>query len=211
MDASFWLERWKNNEIGFHKAEVNALLERHFNKLHLASGSRILVPLCGKSYDLTWLAEQGFEVIGVELSELAIESYFAEREIKPTIAPCGKLQRYKAGNIELLLGDIFDLSAGDLGRIDAIYDRAALVALPEPTRLRYTKHLIDITNHANQLLITFDYDQSLMQGPPFSISAAELEQHYAAYYNIEAQETRTEEGKLKGHTATETLWTLGHL
>lgn len=211
MDASFWHQRWKENEIGFHEQEANPLLTEHYETLELASGSRIFVPLCGKSHDLTWLASQGLEVVGAELSELAVESYFKELGEEPLISRSENISTYKAGNIQILVGDIFCVTKTMLDGIDAIYDRAALVALPETTRIRYTKHLIDVTDNAKQLLINYVYDQSLMDGPPFSISDDELNQHYSDNYDILLQASREVESKLKGHTATEKVWLLNQL
>ncbi len=208
MDAAFWHQRWQDNEIGFHMPDVNPLLAAHLDSVALAAGSCILVPLCGKSHDLAWLASQGHEVIGVELSTLAVESYFKERGNEPTITALESLNSYKAGNVEILVGDIFDVTKEMLGTIHAIYDRAALVALPEATRQRYTKHLMDITQQAKQLLISYEYDQSQMDGPPFSISENEIIQHYSDSYDISLLKSQKVEGKLKGQTATEKVWLL---
>lgn len=184
MDANFWHDRWANNEIGFHKNEVNPLLVENFSALSLPPGSRIFLPLCGKTLDIGWLLAQGYRVAGAELSELAVGQLFSELAITPDITECGPIKHYCAGNIDIFTGDIFDLSEDLLGPVDAVYDRAALVALPETLRKRYTAHLTGITRQAPQLLICFEYDQSRLDGPPFSINAEEVRRHYSAIYNL---------------------------
>lgn len=185
MDANFWHRRWSNGEIGFHEGAPNALLAQYFARLDLKSGSRVFVPLCGKALDLAWLAAQGMRVAGIELSELAVTQFFAETGLTPEIAPAGSLMRYRAGGLEIFAGDFFALSANVLGRVDAIYDRAALIALPPEMRERYAAHLMAITDAAPQLLICTEYDQSLMDGPPFAVMADEVRRLYGQHYRIE--------------------------
>ena len=160
MDAAFWHQKW----------EANRLLVKYFNALSLAEGRRVFVPLCGKTLDIAWLLSNGFRVAGAELVESAIEQLFSELGIEPEISEVGEVKRYSAKNIDIFVGDIFAVSSEILGSVDAIYDRAALVALPEEIRRRYTGHLMDISDGTPQLLLTFEYDQSVMDGPPFSIS-----------------------------------------
>ncbi len=159
MEAGFWHQKWERGEIGFHESETNPLLIHHFEKLMTAAGSRVFLPLCGKTRDIAWLLAGGYRVVGAELSALAIEQLFNDLGAKPAIAKSGKLTRYSASNIDIFVGDIFEVSAKDLGSVDAIYDRAALVALPAGIREQYTSHLIDVTGAAPQLLVTLEYDQ----------------------------------------------------
>ncbi len=184
MDSIYWHQRWEANLIGFHGSQPNPLLVAYFNALALTKGSRIFVPLCGKTLDIGWLLSNGYRIAGAELSELAITQLFAELGIEPVITEIGTIKHYRATDIDIFVGDIFDLTRKILGPIDALYDRAALVALPENIRARYTKHLIDITRNAPQLLITFEYDQTLMQGPPFAVSPDEVRRHYEDSYEI---------------------------
>lgn len=184
MDPNFWHDRWANNEIGFHQNEANPLLVANFNALSLPPGSRIFLPLCGKTLDIGWLLVQGYRVAGAELSELAVGQLFSELAITPGITARGPIKHYHADNIDIFTGDIFDVSGDLLGPVDAVYDRAALVALPETLRKRYTAHLTAITRQAPQLLICFEYDQTRLEGPPFSISPEEVHQHYSDIYNL---------------------------
>jgi thiopurine S-methyltransferase len=148
MEASFWQQRWEDNDIAFHKNEANPLLIKYFNQLSLVNGSRVFLPLCGKTLDIPWLLSNGYRVAGAELSKIAVETLFMKLEMKPKISRVSEVDHYSAQNIDIFVGDIFHLSSKILGLVDAIYDRAALVALPEKIRNQYTAHLIKITNKA---------------------------------------------------------------
>ncbi|MFV3388201.1 thiopurine S-methyltransferase [Pseudomonas sp. NY15364] len=177
MHEAFWQERWARSQIGFHQEKVNGYLRRHWARLGLAEQAAVLVPLCGKSLDLAWLAEQGHTVIGVELAERAVEDFFAERDVQPQISQQGAFKIYQAGKLRILCGDFFALSHADVADCQAFYDRAALIALPPEMRERYAAHLQAILPSACQgLLVTLVYDQQRMDGPPFSVEDAEVEQ-----------------------------------
>jgi len=209
MDADFWHQKWAGNNIAFHNSQANSLLIKYFGTLSLEKGDRIFVPLCGKTLDIAWLLSQGYRVAGAELSKVAIDQLFAELEIAPNIAEHGELIHYSAANIDIFVGDIFDLSGEMLGPVDAIYDRAALVALPREMRDRYTNHLLKITNKAPQLLICFEYDQTMMAGPPHSISHEEVHQHYKNTYALRLAESKKMPQGLKGKCpATKNVWVL---
>lgn len=209
MEHNFWLERWEKREIGFHEDRANRLLVEHFAELALAPGSRVFVPLCGKSLDIHWLLGQGYRVVGAELSTIAVAELFAELGLEPRKTLYDSFTHYSAPNIDIYQGDLFALNAATLGPVDAIYDRAALVALPDEVRRSYTQHLSTISGAAPQLLITFVYDQNVMLGPPFSISEAEVQQHYGQLYDICALQNCAVDGGLKGVCpAQETVWLL---
>jgi len=209
VDTRFWHQKWENNEIAFHASEANPLLVKYFNALSLVQGSRVFLPLCGKTLDIAWLLSKGYRVAGAELSKIAIEQLFAELGVEPKITGVGKLTRYSTKHIDVFVGDLFDLSRQMLGPVDAIYDRAALVALPEKTRNRYTAHLTEITDKAPQLLICYEYDQDLQEGPPFSISNEEVNQHYGEGYDLTLMASTNVPGGLKGKCAAkENVWLL---
>jgi thiopurine S-methyltransferase len=209
MEASFWHNKWGINQIGFHQNITNPLLIKHLEKLALDKGGRIFIPLCGKTVDIAWLLSEGYQVAGAELSEIAIKQLFEALGVTPEISKAGPIIHYHADNIDMFVGDIFDLSAEMLGSVDGVFDRAALVALPPEMRIRYSKHLIEITDTAPQLLICFEYDQSIMNGPPFSIIASEVEQHYASSHKLKLLEAPNLEGGLKGRIeAIEAIWLL---
>lgn len=209
MDAEFWRLKWETNDIAFHNSEVNPLLVRNFDLLGLPKGGRVFLPLCGKTLDIHWLLACGYRVVGAELCESAVEQLFNELKMDPQQTRIGASVRYSANDIDVFVGDIFDLDGGVLGSVDATYDRAALVALPETTRRRYTAHVAEITNGASQLLICVNYDQSQMEGPPFSIDDKEVMRHYAENYRLSLVDRVPIPGGLKGKCpATETVWLL---
>ena len=216
MEADFWHARWQEQRIGFHLDSVNPLLRRHVGVLGCQPGQRILLPLCGKSLDMPWLMAQGLQVVGVELSPLAVDALFASLGLTPEISEIKTattaLRHYRAAQIEIWNGDFFALNPQQLGTIDAVYDRAALVALPAAMRVAYARHLIHLSAAAPQLLISFDYDQSRHAGPPFSVPAAEVAQHYMQHYALQLLESTPLAGGLKGECpAVEQVWHLSPL
>jgi thiopurine S-methyltransferase len=212
MHHDFWHQKWENNEIGFHLPDANPLLVKHFSTLNLKQGARVFLPLCGKTLDIAWLLAQGYRVAGAELSAIAIEDLFHRLNLIPTITKLGEITHYSATNIDMFVGDIFKVTPAMLGSVDAVYDRAALVALPEDMRKTYSTHLMALTNKVAQLLICFEYEQSLHAGPPFSICADEVERHYQAAYDLTLLASEAIADGLKGkYPATEQVWWLNPL
>ena len=186
MDLDFWHERWQANLIGFHQDEINTHLQRYWPRLQLAADSRILVPLCGKSLDMLWLLEQGHPVVGVEVSQIAVESFFEENRLSPEIHEEHYGQRYVVERLELLCADFFSLAQADIGSVDAFYDRAALIALTAGQRPRYAAQLTQLLGHGTGgLLVTLEYHQSEMDGPPFSVSGEEARQLFNSAFTLE--------------------------
>ncbi|MEP2947847.1 MAG: thiopurine S-methyltransferase [Lentilitoribacter sp.] len=209
MEANYWHNKWEQNDIGFHKAQANPLLVKHLDQLSLKNGDRIFLPLCGKTLDISWLLSQGFQVIGSELSELAIQQLFEQLELTPEVELLGELKRYSAQNIDIFVGDIFAISQQMMGKIDAIFDRAAMVALPKEMRKNYARHLIRITCNAPQLLITFEYDTEGVSGPPHAIAREEVAAHYGDFYQTRTLELFDLPGGIKGKPeAIEHVWLL---
>ncbi len=189
MEPQFWHERWQQNLIGFHQEEVNPYLRQHLPQLALAPNSLVFVPLCGKSRDLHWLAEQGLRVIGVELSPIAVEAFFRESDLEFERDRFGSFERWRAGTVTILCGDYFQLSPEDLDGVAAVYDRASLIALPPPMRRDYVAHLETLLPaNVQGLLVTIDYPADTMQGPPFAVGDAEVRSLYAAGFDIELLE-----------------------
>lgn len=217
MHASFWHQKWAQKEIGFHQSAVHPLLAAHWPRLRLefglAAGSRVLVPLCGKTLDIHWLLAQDHRVVGAELSEQAVIELFAELGLTPAIRPQGALRLYSAPGLDVFVGDFFALTPeamGTVGPVDAVYDRAALVALPEAMRRDYAAQLLALSAQAPQLLICFEYEQSLLAGPPFAVHEAELRQLYGATLNLELLQRTEVPGGLKGRVpAADVAWRLG--
>lgn len=209
MDEGYWHSRWERNEIGFHEGAANAFLVEHFEAVLGRPGSRVFLPLCGKTRDIGWLLARGYEVAGAELSRQAVDQLFEELGIEPDVADQGGLTRCSAGGIDIFVGDFFDLTPAALGPVDAVYDRAALVALPETMRRRYAAHLARTTEAAPQLLITYEYDQTLMNGPPFPVPGEEIRELYADLFEVTPLAVEEVAGGLKGRCpATEHAWLL---
>ncbi|WP_146345387.1 thiopurine S-methyltransferase [Falsiphaeobacter marinintestinus] len=194
MEETFWQERWREGRIGFHEAKANRLLEAHFPALGLTAGNTVFVPLCGKSLDLDWLLGQGLRVVGIEFSEEAVKEVFTRLGLDPVVQDVGGLKRYENGDLVIFVGDIFALTRDLLGPVAAVYDRAAVVAMAPEDRARYAAHTSDLSGTAQQLVITFDYDQSRMSGPPFAVNADYVADLYGKPYGI----NRLERSDIKG-------------
>lgn len=185
MQHDFWQARWARNEIGFHQAEVNPGLARHWPVLGLAPDAQVLVPLCGKSLDMLWLAQQGYRVLGIELAERAVVDFFAALGVEPQVSEEGALRRYRHERLEILQGDFFDTTVQQMAGCTALYDRAALIALPEDMRPVYVEHLQrNLPAKVAGLLVTLEYLQAEMDGPPFAVPADEVHRHFAAGWQV---------------------------
>lgn len=178
MEASFWQQRWQENKIGFHLDKVNPLLIEYVDRLQLAPGQQVFVPFCGKSHDLIWLAEQGYRVLANELSPVAVEAFFAENNLQPSQMQKGDLSFYQSGLITFVCGDFFKLTTVQMVNVAAVYDRAALVALPDSMRADYSRHLNLLCPSQPRLLVSLEYDQSEMTGPPFAVLESEVQVVY---------------------------------
>ena len=170
-----WINRWETNRIGWHAEQVNRHLIKYLDKLGLSSGEFIFVPLCGKSNDMLFLLENDINVIGVELSNIAIEQFFSENNLGYSVSEVDKFVLYEGEKIQLYCGDFFDLESKHLHDVRALYDRASLIALSEVLRQKYVKHLSDIIGlGARILLLTLNYPQHQRSGPPFAVSKEEV-------------------------------------
>ena len=190
MEHTFWHDKWAQNQIGFHLPDIHPLLVRNLALLKVKEGDKIFVPLCGKTLDIGYFLQQGFSVVAVELSEIAVTELFAQLGLQAEVTPwqkdgqeIGKI--YQAPALKVFVGDFFALTASDLGKVAAVYDRAALIALPAPMRADYSLYMMKITAYAAQLLITLSYDQGRMAGPPFSVSDEEVAALYGAHYPVQ--------------------------
>ena len=185
-----WESRWQEGRIGFHLPEVNSYLLRYSDKLLTQDPESVFVPLCGKTLDLPWLAGRTKKVVGIELVQKAVQDFFKENKLTHSIQQSGKLNLFSSDTIVLFQGDFFDLNKEQTASFDAIYDRASIVALDQPERKRYVNHLMSFLEPGGRiLLITLEYDQNQMTGPPFSVPADEIERLYALYGELELLET----------------------
>lgn len=185
MDKDYWLDRWKQMEIGFHQNETNPYLQEYWKKLALMPDSEVLIPLCGKSCDMLWLRAQGYQILGVELSNLAARSFFEENSLSLQCTERDSFIQLEHDHLQILCGDFFDLKKEHVTHVEAIYDRAALIALPTHMRKQYVDHLLNILpKKVPILLIALDYPESEMSGPPFSVSMEEIKSLYHSYTHI---------------------------
>lgn len=190
VDNQHWLDRWRENRIGFHETSVNQYLKNYLPRLALPAGATVFMPLCGKALDINWLAQRGYEVIGIELSQLAVEAFFEENSLDYERVVSDRFTVYTSGKIRLLQGDFFDLRNDDLSSCDFIYDRAALIAMELADRPRYYTHMLSVIPRASSmLLITLEYDQSEMPGPPFSVPTDEVYRYYSAAFSVNLLES----------------------
>lgn len=185
MDKNFWLEKWARNEIGFHEPSGNRFLQRWWPELAVPADTTVLVPLCGKSADMWWLRQRDYRVLGVELSEQAVRAFFEEHGLEPRIEQEGCFTRWSADGVEILQGDLFGLTTVDLPTIGALYDRAALIALPARDRPRYVDLLRRcLSPKARGLLITLDYLPADELGPPYSVTEQEVRELFGVSFSV---------------------------
>jgi len=210
MDTQFWLDRWHQGLIGFHRDEVNEYLRKWFRYIELEPGSTVFVPMCGKSLDMLWLAEQGYQVVANELSLLAAEQFVSENKLACEITDVGEFKLYSMDNIKIYCGDFFNLLPEYLVDVALIYDRASLIALPEDMRVKYSAHMNSLFAKSTPgLLITLDYDQEEMPGPPFSVGEDEVRQHYHQVRMLQSFDVLADNKKFVNKGASrlqETVW-----
>jgi thiopurine S-methyltransferase len=201
-----WLERWREGRIGFHRERPHESLRRHWPLLGVRSGTKVLVPMCGKSLDMRWLGQHDHPVLGIELASEAVEQFLAEGT--------GEVSRYRQdgfdvcrqGNVELWCGDFFHFHIQQAAEIGAFYDRAALIALPSATRQRYVFHLAQlIPPGARGLLISLTRAPGDEGGPPFAVHAAEVRELFAPNFRV----THLEDGEPEADSGfRESVWAL---
>ena len=207
MQPEFWHDRWRTGQIGFHQPAADRNLTRHWPNLRLAGGSRVFVPLCGKSLDMLWLSDEGHSVVGVELSAVALEAFCMENGIPARRRLRNGFEVYEAANLELLCGDFFALTPAMLQEVAAVYDRAALISWTQELRAPYVRHLAEMLKPGTQILLhTLEYPQAQMAGPPFSLERGAVERLYTPYCNIRElgrQDILATEPRLRARGVTE--------
>ena len=207
MEPRFWHERWRTGRIGFHQPSIDRSLKAQWPELEMGQGSRVFVPLCGKSLDLLWLRDRGHFVTGIELSATAAEAFFLENGVAARRRVQDAFDIYEAERIRLMRGDFFALTPALLGRAEAVYDRAALISWMTALRAPYVEHLASLlAPAARMLLISLEYPQSQMAGPPFSVTRDEIMRLYSPNFSIEEvarQDILASEARLRSVGITE--------
>ena len=191
MDSEFWHECWEQGRLGFHQQDYNPEMLRFFPALRLAPGAHVLVPLCGKSRDMLWLRDQGYRVTGIKLSPRAVRDFFEENALDPGYSEFDGGTVWRHAGLEIRCCDLFDTGFDHLDRVDAVYDRAALPALPGSMRREYVALMSEnLPLNTVTLLIAIEYPQHEMDGPPFSVEPAEIETLYGPTHEIERLQSR---------------------
>ncbi len=186
MNREFWQARWDEGRIGFHQDELNPYLQHYWRNVDVAAGGTVFVPLCGKSKDLLWLSSQGYAVLGVEIVPRAVEAFFAENDLESETYQRDDFTLWEGEGVKIFCGDFFKLTADDVAAVSAVYDRASLIALPPALRERYVQHLRAILpGKLSVLLVTMDYPQAEMEGPPFAVTEQEVAALYKNDFTIE--------------------------
>ncbi|WP_110648435.1 thiopurine S-methyltransferase [Salinicola peritrichatus] len=184
MSATDWLERWRQGRIGFHRQAPHPALMRYWPELALDPDAKVLVPLCGKSHDMRWLAARGNPVLGIELSPLAIEQFVSEGGQPALRYRQSGFECTRQGSIELWRGDFFHFHVEQAAELAGFYDRAALIALPPATRQRYAHHLAHLLLPGTRgLLITLTHDDP-ERGPPFSVTPDEVDRLLSPNFEV---------------------------
>lgn len=195
MQSEFWHQCWQQQRTGFHQHEIHPLLPVVFSPLEWEPSKAIFAPLCGKSLDLYWLAEQG-KVIGAELSELACQQFYQQQEQPFSVSAQGAFQHFSHPAVDIWQGDYFALQPDQLGDIGLIYDRAALIALPLQMRIEYVMQLKRLCpGPVSLLLLSLEYPQDEMSGPPFSVTGQEIRQLFSFAASIELLAIRNLTGR----------------
>lgn len=180
QDQEIWHQKWASNQIGFHLTDVNPVLIEHWKLLEPSREKKVFVPLCGKSEDLVWLAKFHEDVQGVELSDIAVRAFFAEQFYTPTVTTIsGQHELYQFDELSIYTGDYF---TAPIQPVDLVYDRAALIALPKEIRREYVERLKSLLLPGGKiLLVSLDYDQKEMTGPPFSVPETEIHELFSGF------------------------------
>ena len=186
MKKEFWLEKWQNKKIGFHKDTTHPLLVKYIDELKIKTGEAVFVPLCGKSIDMLWLNSQGYKVVGIELSELAIKQFFTENNLSYKKVNKGSFSLYTYENITIYQGDFFEMRKDYCTHIRAVYDRAALIALPDELVEKYVEKMREIIpENSSELLITLEFIRTTGSlGPPFTTPNDKVNHLFAKFASI---------------------------
>ncbi|MDH5259306.1 MAG: thiopurine S-methyltransferase [Gammaproteobacteria bacterium] len=190
MERDFWLERWENNQIGFHQEDYSPYLKEYWSTFNVDPDAEVFVPMAGKTRDMIWLANEGHKVLGIELSEIAVDAFFNENKLDASQNNTGRHIKHSAGDIHFLCGDFFHLVPEDTEHVKAVFDRASMVAMPPELRTKYAEHMAELLKPGTQiLLVSMEYPEGEMSGPPFSVSESDIDRLYSTNFTIELLET----------------------
>ncbi|XP_013388822.1 probable thiopurine S-methyltransferase [Lingula anatina] len=160
-----WIEAWDSDQVGWHMSGVNHYLKEFLDVMVAGKkDAKVLVPLCGKTVDMKWLADLGHTVVGIEGAEKAAKEFFTEQNVPVNIEQCdaiqGKLYRSADNKIRFYVGDFFYFNENLEGQFDAVWDRGSLIAVDEKDLVSYVsiiKSLLKTGGHC--LAEVFDFDK----------------------------------------------------
>lgn len=185
MEISYWQSRWRKGKTGWHMDTVYPPLPTFWDDVNIESGSRILVPLCGKSLDLGWFVDHGHTVTGIDVSAKAIHHIMQQHPESFTKDSSHGFTVYRSESLVLWQGDYSKLPTDEIPTQDLIYDKASIIALPPEKRLDHAnKHIELCSTHTQILLQTFEYEQSEMHGPPFAVHEEELKKLFGNRFKL---------------------------
>ncbi|XP_013388873.1 probable thiopurine S-methyltransferase [Lingula anatina] len=185
-----WIGAWERNSTRWHMPNVNCFLEEFLDVLLAGKkAAKILVPLCGKTIDMKWLADLGHTVIGVDGAEKAATEFFTEQNIAYKVEPCDAIQGTLCcsmdNKIRIYVGDFFKFNQDFEGQFDAIWDRASLVAIDESDRLQYVNILNSVLKPGCHCLIeAMDFIPSEKSGSPHAIPLECVRELFGNDYNV---------------------------
>ncbi len=190
MERDFWIDRWESNQIGFHQDDFSPYLVKYWSALSVDEKSQVFVPMAGKTKDMLWLKNQGHDVLGIELSKMAVDAFFTENELTVSQNTVGEHVHYTSDSIQFLCGDFFHLTADDTKNIKAVFDRASMVAMPVDLRKKYADHMATLLAPSVEvLLVSMEYPEGEMSGPPFSVSGGDIESIFANNFTVKLLES----------------------
>lgn len=185
MNKKNWLEKWKKKETKFDQMQVNPYLIKYEKIFESLEGKKIFIPLCGKSIDILWFLTHGAEVIGVEFSEVAIETFLSENNLIYKKVDKHPFIFYHADSLKFICGDLFQLEKNDVGEFDWIYDRASLIALDDMARVQYANKIFQLSsNQSKMFLITLSYGTTTLEPPPYSVTDEEVYSLFSKNFQI---------------------------
>jgi len=194
----FWTDRWTSDKIGWHKDDVHHLLLKYTPRIvsNTDEPVKVLVPLCGKTVDLAYLAnhEGVSEVYGVDGVRKALEEFSDEHsDLNLTWEDTDTaFEKLTSPKLKLLKGDFFALGDDDTsGKVDIVWDRASMVAINPELRAQYVQTLLNIVKPGGAiLLVAFDRregtDEAKASGPPFSVPESEVQKYYGNQESVES-------------------------
>merc|ERR1711962_27781 len=189
--VEYWANRWGKGDAKWHSSAPNPTLVAHREDLTGGQKSlRIFLPLCGKAGCLLHLYKAGHTVLGVEAVDSVVKEFFTDNKLqfnKSTIPEIqGSCYTSEDEKLQIFSCDLFLLTPGLLGPVDAVWDRGGFVALSPGARSKYVEQLKKLVEPSfrRYVLDGWEYDQTIKDGPPHSISVEDVKRFYGNWTHI---------------------------